>query len=98
MTRRWTPFRSPRQASRRAALGELIHAFPGRTAALAALALLCGALPAVFAALVGLLVGVLPAVVRDGFDSPAGHRATGALVAIAVVLLLSEAAAGVTDV
>ncbi len=98
MTRRWTPFRSPRQASRRAALGELIRAFPGRTAALAVLALLCGALPAVFAALVGLLVGVLPAVVRDGFDSPAGHRAIGALVAIAVVLLLIEAAGGAKDV
>jgi ATP-binding cassette, subfamily B, bacterial len=98
MTRRWTPFRSPRQASRRAALGELIRAFPGRTAALAVLALLCGALPAVFAALVGLLVGVLPAVVRDGFDSPAGHRAIGALVAIAVVLLVIEAAGGAKDV
>ena len=98
MTRRWAPFRSPRQASRRAALGELIRAFPGRTAALAVLALVSGALPAVFAALVGLLVGVLPVVVRDGFDSPAGHRAIGALVAIAVVLLLIEAAGGAKDV
>ena len=98
MTRLWARFRSPRQASRRAALRELIRAFPGRTAALALLALLSGALPAVFAALVGLLIGVLPAVVRVGFDSPAGHRAIGALGAIAVVLILIEAAGGAKDV
>ena len=98
MTRLWARFRSPRQASRRAAVRELIRAFPGRTAALALLALLSGALPAVFAALVGLLIGVLPAVVRVGFDSPAGHRAIGALGAIAVVLILIEATGGAKDV
>ncbi len=98
MTRQWARFRSPRQASRRAALRELIRAFPGRTTALALLALLSGVLPAVFAALVGVLVGVLPAVVRVGFDSQAGHRAIGALGAIAVVLILSEAAAGAKNV
>ena len=98
MTRRWAPFRSPRQASRRAALRELVRAFPGRTAVLALLALLSGALPAVFAALVGVLIGVLPAVVRVGFDSHAGHRAIGALCAVAVVLILIEAVGGAKDV
>jgi ATP-binding cassette, subfamily B, bacterial len=98
MTRPWARFQSPRRASRRAALRELIHAFPGRPAALALLCLLSGVLPAVFAALVGVLVGVLPAVVRDGFGSPAGHRAIGALAAIAVVLILIEVAGGAKDV
>jgi ATP-binding cassette, subfamily B, bacterial len=98
MTPYWARFRSPRQASRRAALRELIRAFPGRTATLALLALLSGALPAVFAALVGVLVGVLPGVVRHGFDSQAGHRAIGTLAAVAVVLILIEAAGGAKDV
>jgi ATP-binding cassette, subfamily B, bacterial len=73
---------------------ELFTAFPGRTAAMAALALLSGALPAVFAALVGVLAGALPPVVSSDFGSPAGHRASAALTAIAVVLLLTEIVAG----
>ena len=91
-------FRSPRLASRRAARRELARAFPGRTASLALLALLSGALPAVFAALVGVLVGQLPAVVSHGFASVAGHRAVVALTAIAVVLILIELTSGAKDV
>ncbi len=60
--------------------------------------MLSGALPAVFAALVGVLVGQLPAVVRHGFASAAGHRAVAALTAIAVVLLLIELTSGARDV
>jgi ATP-binding cassette subfamily B protein len=93
---RW--FRSPRLASRRAARRELARAFPGRTTSLALLALLSGALPAVFAALVGVLIGQLPAVVRHGFGSAAGHRAVAALTAIAVVLILIELTTGARDV
>jgi ATP-binding cassette, subfamily B, bacterial len=96
--RQLSRYRSPRRASRRAALRELARAFPGRTTALALLALLCGALPAVFAALVGVLVGQLPAVVRHGFGSAAGHRAIGALTGIAVVLILIEIAGGAQDI
>jgi ATP-binding cassette subfamily B protein len=59
---------------------------------LAALALLSGALPAVFAALVGVLVGQLPHVVRDGFGSPAGHRVIEVLIAVGVVLFGQELA------
>jgi ATP-binding cassette subfamily B protein len=83
---------SGRRAARRAALLVLVRAFPGRTAALAALALLSGALPAVFAALVGVLVGQLPHVVRDGFGSPAGHRVIEVLIAVGVVLFGQELA------
>jgi ATP-binding cassette, subfamily B, bacterial len=60
--------------------------------------LLAGALPAAFAALVGVLVGQLPAVVQHGFDSAAGHRAIGALTAIAIVLILIEVVTGAKDV
>jgi ATP-binding cassette subfamily B protein len=90
--------RSPRHAARRAALGVLFRAFPGRAASVAALALLSGALPAVFAALVGYLGGQLPQVVSGGFVSAAGHRVTAALVAIAVTLILLELSASAADV
>lgn len=65
---------------------------------MALLALLAGALPAVFAALVGVLVGQLSEVVRSGLDSPAGHRAAVALVEIAVVLIGTELVGGAQDV
>jgi ATP-binding cassette, subfamily B, bacterial len=65
---------------------------------MALLALLSGALPAVFAALVGVLVGQLSEVVRSGLASPAGHRAAGALVGIAAVLIGAELVGGVQDV
>lgn len=90
--------RTPRYAIRRAALRELVRAFPGRTAALALLSLLSGALPAVFAALVGVLVAQLPEVVRAGFDSSPGHRAIVALVSIAAVLIGTELVGGAQEV
>jgi ATP-binding cassette, subfamily B, bacterial len=65
---------------------------------MAVLALLSGALPAVFAALVGALVGQLPEVVRSGFGSPAGHRAITVLVSIALVLIGTELAGGAQEV
>jgi ATP-binding cassette, subfamily B, bacterial len=65
---------------------------------MAALALLSGSLPAVFAALVGVLVGLLPEVVGSGFGSPAGHRAIIALVSIALVLIGTELAGGAQEV
>src|SRR5580700_568911 len=98
MIRRVSRYRSPRRASRRAALRELARAFPGLTLALALLALLSGALPAVFAGLVGVLVGQLPAVVRHGFDSAAGQHSIEALTAIAVLLILMEVTSGAQDV
>jgi ATP-binding cassette, subfamily B, bacterial len=82
--------RSPRQSVRRAALRVLARAFPGWTAALAVLAVLTGALPAVFAALVGRLVGQVPAVVRVGFRSSAGDHLTGTLAAMAATLAVLE--------
>jgi ATP-binding cassette subfamily B protein len=60
--------------------------------------LLSGALPAVFAALVGVLVGQLPEVVRSGFGSPAGHRSIVGLVSIAVVLVGTELVGGAQEV
>src|SRR5882757_1701935 len=83
---------SRRRAARTAALVVLTKAFPGRTAALALLSALNGALPAVFAALVGVLVGQLPTVVHDGFGSPAGHRVIVALIVIGAVLVGQEIA------
>lgn len=79
-----------RQVNRRAALRTLVIAFPGRTAVLALLAVLSGALPAVFAALVGFLIGQLPEVIRGGFSTASGNRAVAALLAIAAVLILIE--------
>jgi len=89
---------SPRRASRRAALLTLARVYPGRTAALALLAVLAGMLPAVFAVLVGLLVSQLTAVVRAGFGSPAGHRTFAVLAGIAAVLLLIELVSGAQEV
>lgn len=65
---------------------------------MAFLALLSGVLPAVFAALVGVLVGQLPEVVRSGLDSASGHRAIVALVGIAVVLIGTELVGGAQEV
>ncbi|MGH3490952.1 MAG: ABC transporter ATP-binding protein, partial [Actinopolymorphaceae bacterium] len=80
-----------RSSARRAALGVLIKAFPGRTSLLALLALLSGAPVAVFALLVGRLVGQLPAAVTGGFDSAEGRRVVTTLVLIGVVLVAQEA-------
>jgi ATP-binding cassette, subfamily B, bacterial len=89
---------SPRQASRRAALRTLFAAFPGRTSALAGLAVLAGVLPAAFAVLVGVLVSQLPGLTRAGFASAAGHRAVATLIAIAVALVLIELADSAREV
>ncbi|HVX45916.1 MAG TPA: ATP-binding cassette domain-containing protein [Mycobacteriales bacterium] len=62
---------------------------------MAALAAIAGGAPAVFAGLVGLLVGALPGAVRDGFDSASGHRLIVILACAAGVLLLQEIAAAV---
>ncbi len=65
---------------------------------LALLAVLSGALPALFAALVGYLIAQLPGLVSHGFGSAAGHRAIGALVAISVTLIGVELAGGPQEV
>ncbi len=87
-----------RRASRRAAVRTLFHAFPGRTTLLAVLALLEGALPAGFAALVGVLVGALPGAVSGGFGSVGGHRVVLTLVWIGVVLVVQELVSSVKSV
>ncbi|MEQ7006979.1 ABC transporter ATP-binding protein [Actinopolymorpha sp. B17G11] len=80
-----------RSSARRAALGVLVRAFPGRTTILALLALLSGAPAAGFALLVGRLVGQLPDVVTGGFDSAEGRRVVTTLVLIGTVLVVQEA-------
>jgi ATP-binding cassette subfamily B protein len=82
-----------RSRTRRVALLLLVRAFPGRLSLLAGLALLAGALPAVFAVLVARLIETLPAAVEGGFTSPDGRRIAGALAGIAAALLLQEAGA-----
>lgn len=84
---------------RRVALMTLVRAFPGRVMFLLALTGLLGALPAVFAVLVGRLVETLPAAVAGGIGSAAGGRvvttlawATGVLVVREVLDALFEVA------
>jgi ATP-binding cassette, subfamily B, bacterial len=91
-------FRSRRQAVRRAALRELIRAFPARTGGLALLALLSGVLPAAFAALIGVLVGQIPGMISAGLSSAAAHRAIATLVAIAATLIMIELAGSAQEV
>jgi ATP-binding cassette, subfamily B, bacterial len=80
-----------RSSARRAALGVLLRAFPGRTVLLASLALLVGAAGAGFVLLVGRLVGQLPAAVTGGFDGAEGRQVVTTLVLIGAVLVLQEA-------
>ena len=68
----------------------MIKSFPGWFGLLVALVVLDGALPGVFAALVGRLVNALPAAVAGGFGSPAGHAVTSVLVGLGIVLVLQE--------
>src|SRR3954453_7567051 len=84
--------------ARRVALMLLVRAFPGRVSLMVALAVLGGALPAAFAALVAMLVVTLPAAVKDTFDSASGHRIIGILAAIAVVLVVQETLAAVRGI
>jgi ATP-binding cassette subfamily B protein len=44
-----------------------------------------------FVVATGVLLGATPAVVADGFDSHAGHRLIGGIVAVAVLVVLQEA-------
>nr|WP_092880750.1 ABC transporter ATP-binding protein [Actinopolymorpha cephalotaxi] len=57
---------------------------------MAALAVLGGALPSVFALLVGRLVDLLPAAVRGGFSSADGRRIITTLVLVGGLLLAQE--------
>jgi len=79
-----------RARTRWVALRLLAQAFPGRVAGIAALALLTGALPAVFALLVARLVTILPAVVTHGFASVDGRHLVNLLTVLGGVLLAQE--------
>ncbi len=79
-----------RGSTRRVALRVLAQAFPGRLSLVGGLALLGGALPAIFAALIARLIEILPAAVQSGFNSVDGRRVIGTLVAIGLVLLGQE--------
>jgi ATP-binding cassette, subfamily B, bacterial len=84
------PSTRSRGQTRRVALRLLAQAFPGRLSVVAGLALLTGALPAAFAALVGRLVDGLPSAAEGGFASASGRSIVGALIAIGVVLVIQE--------
>ena len=79
-----------RARTRLVALRLLAQAFPGRVAGIAGLALLTGALPAVFALLVARLVTILPAVVTHGFASADGRHLVNLLMVLGGVLLAQE--------
>ena len=84
-----------RRRTRWIALRLLVGAFPGRVAFLATLAMLTGALPALFATQVATLVETLPAAVGGGFAAAAGQRIVNTLIIIGGVLLLQEVVATV---
>lgn len=75
----------------------LFRAFPGEASALAVLAALTGVLPAVFAAFVGRLIGQVPAAVGAGANQQAARHLVGTLIAMAVVLVGLELAAGAQE-
>ncbi|HVX42283.1 MAG TPA: hypothetical protein VHC49_00260, partial [Mycobacteriales bacterium] len=77
------------------ALWVLVRGLPGRVLLQLFLAGVCGALPAIFAALVGRLVGTLPAVVHSG---ELGRHLVTLLVAMGAVLLSQEIANSAYDV
>ncbi len=89
--------RSPRHAIRRTAIRVLFRAFPREASALALLAALTGALPAVFAALVGRLVGEVPVAATAGAGHQSAQPLVGTLIAMAVVLVCLELAAGAQE-
>lgn len=77
----------------------LVRGLPGRVLLQLFLAGVCGALPAIFAALVGRLVGTLPDVVHSGgFGSDSGRHLVVLLVAMGIVLLGQEIAGSAYDV
>lgn len=92
------PTARSRGRARRSALRLLAQAFPGRLALLASLTLLSGALPAIFAALVAVLVTTLPAAIAGGFDSPDGRRIINTLMVIGGILIAQEILAAVRSV
>jgi ATP-binding cassette, subfamily B, bacterial len=68
----------------------LVRAFPASVVFLLTLAVLLGALPAVFAVLVGRLVEALPAAVEGGFSSAPGVRVVTTLAWVTGVLAARE--------
>lgn len=87
-----------RRRTRWIALRLLAGAFPGRVSLVAALAILTGVLPALFAVLVAQLVATLPAAVGGGFAAADGRRLINTLIAIGGVLLLQEIVAAVAGI
>lgn len=87
-----------RRRTRWIALRLLAGAFPGRVFLVAALAILTGVLPALFAVLVAQLVATLPAAVGGGFAAADGRRLINTLIAIGGVLLLQEIVAAVAGI
>ncbi len=72
----------------------VVRALPGRVALQLFLAGLSGAMPALFSALLGALVGLLPEVIRSGgFGTPAGDQLVVLLIGLGIVLLGQDLAA-----
>jgi ATP-binding cassette subfamily B protein len=90
--------RMGRGKRRRIALLLLAQAFPYWVALIAALALLSGALPAIFAMLVAMLVETLPAVIESGNGAGESQRIITILATIGGVLLLQEVVAAASGV
>lgn len=82
-----------RHRTRWLALHLLARAFPGRVTLVATLAILAGALPALFALRVATLVETLPLAVGGGFDTVVGRRLLDTLIALGGVLVLQEVVA-----
>lgn len=77
----------------------LVRALPGRVVLQLILAALNGVLPALFAALVGRLIGTLRDVVTaGGFGTAAGRELTVLLAALGIVLVAQEAASSAYEV
>lgn len=85
-----------RSRTRRVALRMLFRAFPGRTATIAGLALLGGALPAIFAAIVAALTQTLATLATGGTVDRNGI--TTALMALGVVLVVQEIVAAAREI
>ncbi len=85
LPRRWPGFESIR------GIPILLRLLPsvsrGQSALLGAGVLLAAALPVAAIALTGLLVGSIPAAVRGGLDSPAGHHTLDLLVVVGVLVV-----------
>ena len=82
-----------RRRTRWLALRLLAQAFPDRVTLMAALAILAGALPAIFALLVAKLVETLPLAGGSRFDTVVGRQLLDTLIALGGVLVLQEVVA-----